>query len=102
MNQIRLSELLSGKAFHWLEFFVRNIPNTRLESGVFSVFQCFQYHHDDTMLKVTIQSMSVGTINTICAATYSPTHVDDLQNIELKDPSCFPKSPFVSFYFAKS
>ena len=34
MNQIRLSELLSGKAFHWLEVFVRNIPNTRLESRV--------------------------------------------------------------------
>ena len=27
MNQIRLSELLSGKALQWPEFFVRNIPN---------------------------------------------------------------------------
>jgi len=46
MNQIRLSELLSGKAFHWLEFFVRNIPNTRLESRVIPSTQCFQYIHD--------------------------------------------------------
>ena len=46
INQIRLSDLLSGKAFHWLEFFVRNIPNTRLESRVIPSTQCFQYIHD--------------------------------------------------------
>ena len=37
MNQIRLSELLPGKTFHWLEFFVRNIPNTRWNYAYFLI-----------------------------------------------------------------
>ena len=45
MNQIRLSDLLPGKTFHWLEFFVRNIPNTRLESRIIPWSQCFRYLH---------------------------------------------------------
>jgi hypothetical protein len=48
MNQIRLSELLPGKAFQWHEFFVRNIPNTRLESRVIPSTQCFEYLHYHT------------------------------------------------------
>ena len=52
MNQIRLSELLPGKAFQWPEFFVRNIPNTRLESGVIREHQCFRYLHYHTELNL--------------------------------------------------
>jgi len=55
MNQIRLSELLSGKAFHWLDFFVRNIPNTRLESRVLPSTQCFLYLHYDTKSKTKLR-----------------------------------------------
>jgi hypothetical protein len=43
MSQIRLSEVLPGKALQWPEFFVRNIPNTRLESRVIPSTQCFEY-----------------------------------------------------------
>ena len=46
-HQIRLSELLPGKTFHWLEFFVRNIPNRRLESLVIPQSQCFQYFYNN-------------------------------------------------------
>ena len=63
MNQIRLSELLPGKAFHWLEFFVRNIPNTRLESRVIPEFQCFRYLHKKGILKMfmTVNQRVVGS-----------------------------------------
>jgi len=46
---------LSGKAFHWLEVFVRNIPNTRLESRVIPSTQCFHYLHDDTKSKTKLR-----------------------------------------------
>ena len=55
MNQIRLSELLPGKTFHWLEFFVRNIPNARLESRVIPESQYFQYLQDDTKSKTKLR-----------------------------------------------
>ena len=52
MIQIRLSELLPGKALKWPEFFVRNIPNTRLESRVIPESQCFRYLHKKAILKM--------------------------------------------------
>ncbi|PTM17934.1 MAG: hypothetical protein DA444_05215 [Bacteroidetes bacterium] len=71
MNQIRLSELLPGKTFHWREFFVRNIPNTRLESRVIPSTQCFEYLHyhtkqfpdQGTILWRRSQKISSGLIN---------------------------------------
>ena len=63
MNQIRLSELLPGKALKWPEFFVRNIPNTRLESRVIPESQCFRYLHKKGILKVftTVNQRVLGS-----------------------------------------
>ena len=57
MNQIRLSELLPGKTLHWLEYFIRNIPNTRLESRVIPSTQRFQYirYHTKSKTKLPIE-----------------------------------------------
>jgi len=63
MNQIRLSELLPGKALKWPEFFVRNIPNIRLESRVIPESQCFRYLHKKGILKVftTVNQRVLGS-----------------------------------------
>ena len=63
MNQIRVSELLPGKAFQWPEFFVRNIPNTRLESRVIPASQCFRYLHKKGILKMfmTVNQRVLGS-----------------------------------------
>ena len=43
---------MPGKALKWPEFFVRNIPNIRLESRVITESQCFRYLHKKGILKV--------------------------------------------------
>ena len=54
---------MPGKALKWPEFFVRNIPNIRLESRVIPESQCFRYLHKKGILKVftTVNQRVVGS-----------------------------------------
>ena len=61
MNQIRLSELLPGKALQWPEFFVRNIPNIRWNYVYFLIplFAVYSQGHPAISIDADITEIKV-------------------------------------------